>query len=209
MRLLLALLSSYFLVLPARMKTKNTREHARGARTRTAQIVEETSSVSLHSKEIYIIEASFVPAAAAGATAAAKPLEASAISFDLKLTTATFTFPEPLAKGRGTLKLSFQCDINNQVRSAMFLFRGGVAAGMGRVGFPRGRRGRGGSRCSALERFNFAGMAGRSRAVRLVAANSPSTLVCVFVSFRASWVFCFCSPLVVFTPFAFLAVLAA
>ncbi|CAN0102751.1 unnamed protein product, partial [Ectocarpus sp. 8 AP-2014] len=38
-----------------------------------------------------------------------------AISFDLKLCTATFTFPEPLAKGKGTLKLSFQCDINNQM----------------------------------------------------------------------------------------------
>lgn len=74
------------------------------------QILEETSSVSLHSKEIYISEASFVPAAAPG-----KPLEASAISFDLKLSTATFAFPEPLAKGKGTLKLSFQCDINNQV----------------------------------------------------------------------------------------------
>lgn len=65
------------------------------------------------------MEASFVPIPEGGEGAAAaeqgKPVGASAISFDLKLSTATFTFPEPLAKGKGTLKLSFQCDINNQV----------------------------------------------------------------------------------------------
>lgn len=80
------------------------------------QILEETSSISLHSKEIYIMEASFVAAPGDGEGAAAgKPMEASAISFDLKLSTATFSFPEPLAKGKGVLKLTFQCEINNQV----------------------------------------------------------------------------------------------
>eukprot|EP00752_Nemacystus_decipiens_P007190 g6439.t1 len=77
------------------------------------EIVEETSSVSLHSKEIYIAEVSFVPSGEG--EGAGTPLAASAISFDLKLSTATFTFPEPLAKGNGTLKISFQCDINNQM----------------------------------------------------------------------------------------------
>lgn len=69
--------------------------------------------MSLHSKEIYITEVSLVPSGEG--EGAGKPIEASAISFDLKLSTATFTFPEPLAKGTGTLKISFQCEINNQV----------------------------------------------------------------------------------------------
>lgn len=77
------------------------------------QILEETSSVSLHSKEIYIMEASFTPKGEGGE--AGEAVQAVNMSFDLKLTTATFTFPEPLAKGKGALKLSFQCDINNQV----------------------------------------------------------------------------------------------
>lgn len=75
------------------------------------QILEETCSISLHSKEIYIMEVSFVPLGEGDG----KPVEASAISFDLKLSTATFSFPTSLAKGTGTLKLTFQCDINNQV----------------------------------------------------------------------------------------------
>lgn len=69
--------------------------------------------MSLHSKEIYIKGASFVPTGKGGP---GKATEATSISFDLKLTTATFTFPEPLAKGKGVLKLSFECVINNQVR---------------------------------------------------------------------------------------------
>ncbi|CAM9808130.1 unnamed protein product [Ectocarpus sp. 4 AP-2014] len=94
----------------------------RGEQEVDVEILEETSSVSLHSKEIYIMEASFVPIAEGGeggegaaAAEQGKPVGASAIFFDLKLSTATFTFPEPLAKGKGTLKLSFQCDINNQM----------------------------------------------------------------------------------------------
>lgn len=79
-----------------------------------SQVLEETSSVSLHSKEIYIMEASFA-ASGEGDGAAGKPVEAEVISFNTKLTTATFTFPEPLVKGKGTLMLKFQCDINNQV----------------------------------------------------------------------------------------------
>lgn len=85
------------------------------------------------------MEASFVPAAADAAAAAGTPLEASAISFDLKLSTATFTFPEPLLKGKGTLKLSFQCEINNQVwyrthlRTGLFLLEEG-RGGKGREG---------------------------------------------------------------------------
>lgn len=60
------------------------------------------------------MEASFIPTGEGGASG--KAADAVSISFDLKLTTATFTFPEPLAKGKGILKLSFQCAINNQVR---------------------------------------------------------------------------------------------
>lgn len=101
-----------------------------------AQILEETSSVSLHSKEIYIVEVSFVPACAPSGEGegAGKPLEASAISFDLKLSTATFTFPEPLAKGKGTLKISFQCDINNQVNGVVVEGRETVGSSFGRAG---------------------------------------------------------------------------
>lgn len=73
-----------------------------------AQIVAETNSVSLHTREIYISEAAYVPEGG-------KATEASSMSFDLKLTTVKFTFPEPLAKGKGTLKIKFQCAINNQV----------------------------------------------------------------------------------------------
>ena len=96
--------------------------------------------MSLHSKEIYIAEVSFVPSGEGGGTG--KPQEASAISFDLKLSTATFTFPEPLAKGTGTLKISFQCDINNQVRCRSVV--GGKVKGSGWLFVGAGRRGENG-----------------------------------------------------------------
>ncbi|CAM9748581.1 unnamed protein product, partial [Hapterophycus canaliculatus] len=81
----------------------------RGEQEVDLEILEETSSVSLHSKEIYIMEASFVAAPGDGEVAAAgKPMEASGISFNMKLSTATFSFPEPLSKGKGILKLTSQ-----------------------------------------------------------------------------------------------------
>ena len=61
------------------------------------------------------MEASFVASGEGGEDAAGKPVEADTIAFNIKLTTATFTFPKPLLKGKGTLRLRFQCDINNQV----------------------------------------------------------------------------------------------
>ena len=78
-----------------------------------AQIVEETSSVSLHCKEIYVAEASFVPGGEGSADPSAS-MEAVTIAYDRKLTTVTFTFPKPLSVGKGTLVLTFQCTINNQ-----------------------------------------------------------------------------------------------
>ena len=64
--------------------------------------------MSMHTREVYISDATYVPEGG-------KATEASGMSFDLKLTTVKFTFPEPLAKGKGTLKIKFQCTINNQV----------------------------------------------------------------------------------------------
>lgn len=63
--------------------------------------------MSLHSKEIYLSEASYVPDGG-------RAMEASSMSFDLQLTTVKLTFPEALVKGKGILKLTFQCTINNQ-----------------------------------------------------------------------------------------------
>lgn len=77
------------------------------------QIIEKTSSVSLHCKEIYIKEAFFMPGTVEGGPPSAR-MEAVTIAYDRKLTTATFTFPEPFSEGKGTLVLSFQCTINNQ-----------------------------------------------------------------------------------------------
>lgn len=79
------------------------------------QIVEDTTSITLHTKEIYIEEVLFVPGGCEDG-AEGKAIDASSMSFDLKLTTVKFGFPEKLVKGKGTLKLKFQCTINNQAR---------------------------------------------------------------------------------------------
>lgn len=81
--------------------------------------MEKTSSVSLHCKEIYIKEAFFIPGTAAGDPPSGR-IEAVTIAYDRKLTTVTFTFPEPFSEGNGTLVLSFQCTINNQARRRFF-----------------------------------------------------------------------------------------
>ncbi|CAM9623569.1 unnamed protein product, partial [Choristocarpus tenellus] len=71
--------------------------------------MEPTSTVSLHSNEIYIKNCLFTVAGASNA------VEAKIISFDLKLTTVSFTFSDMLPMGKGILKISFQCALNNQM----------------------------------------------------------------------------------------------
>ncbi|CAN0362558.1 unnamed protein product [Ascophyllum nodosum] len=88
------------------------------------EIVEETSSVSLHCKEIYVAEASFVPGGEGSADPSAS-MEAVTIAYDRKLTTVTFTFPKPLSVGKGTLVLTFQCTINNQASGMAGFYRSG------------------------------------------------------------------------------------
>jgi puromycin-sensitive aminopeptidase len=80
----------------------------RGEEVITVQVLEETSSVTLHSKELSVSEVSFV-----GSTGT--KVEAVSISFDLKLTTLTIIFDSILAKGEGKLSLNFTGCLNNQM----------------------------------------------------------------------------------------------
>ncbi|CAM9108486.1 unnamed protein product, partial [Phaeothamnion confervicola] len=73
------------------------------------EVMAATDSVSLHSKEIYVQEASFLGSDG-------EKVEATAIAFDLKLATVKFSFGKALPVGAGTLNIIFQGSLNSQAR---------------------------------------------------------------------------------------------
>lgn len=71
------------------------------------QVANSTNTITLHSKEICIYEASF--------SSSNLKVDPVSIQFDLKLSTVSFVFAESLPEGEGTLWIRFQGCLNNQM----------------------------------------------------------------------------------------------
>jgi len=85
----------------------------------TLEVREAVSDLTLHSKELQILSATFVPAEADASTVGAKvsgdAIDALTITQNMKKNTVAFGFPEVLPVGLGFLDIEYVGQLNNQM----------------------------------------------------------------------------------------------